>query len=874
MRKLLVLRRLTGSELGWFAVALHKGKARGGQKGINFNAKVVRRIFDGIPELLDFEVRTVRYSDGQAQSRPFKKQTKNWRLVGSMIKGYGLDLVDVGDFFWCIVELPDRGQPTLIWDVVSRKQQSDVHALIVRDFGSQLIDSMAVWDVEENGAKRLYELLGLEALTSENSSQNVGPSSSGNSPSSGKPLRSGSSALRPRARLIQAIGQDLISNEVVALVELIKNAYDADAHSVEIRVNSPLTVGEGAIVVQDDGHGMSLDVLQSAWMEPATISKTKRRFSPGGRRMTGEKGLGRFAAARLARRMELDSIAAHSGRRVVAEFDWEAFSSEDRYLDQIQTDWSEFAVESNIPSGTTLTLSELRDVWDREAFRRLRGELSRLIVRHVETDPFQVALSLPAAYKDLGGPITPPQVLSRPHYSIRGGISESGMLAAALAIGDQERSLNQKIILKSGRVPDCGPFSFNIKVWDRDRDRLGKLALDLGSTVLDVRRDLNEAAGISVYRDLFRVLPYGSPTNDWLRLDLRRVQNPTLRISNNQIVGAIYIGADENPELRDQTNREGFVESSAFGDLRECIGEVLGYLEAARYEVRRKAEKLASQRSLFDELNLAPVREAFSAKYPDDKEFLNFLEEKDRRVKKSVDQIQEVIVRYRRLATLGQLVDAVLHDGRTSISSISSQCELGRRDLRKADISEQEQAKIVKRLETIDAQAVALSGLFRRISPFGGRKRGRPTECLLESLVSDAFAILHDQVDDLGVKIGLPETSTPVRVDIGEVQQVFVNLLTNALYWLSKVPQEKREIVVRVNSKEGGIEVLFSDSGPGIPEEIRDFIFDPYYTTRPDGVGIGLTISGEIVAEYGGNLELIEPGLLDGANFRFTLKTT
>ena len=175
------------------------------------------------------------------------------------------------------------------------------------------------------------------------------------------PLASGRSALRPRARIIQALGEDLISNQVIALVELIKNAYDADAHTVDIRFESPLQKGKGAIVVQDNGHGMSIDTLKNAWMEPATDAKTGKLTSPGGRRFTGEKGLGRFAASRLADRMHVESVSRRPLRRVTAEFNWSEFKQTKKYLDQIKCSWKEFQAPRGSNTGTLLRLDGLHD---------------------------------------------------------------------------------------------------------------------------------------------------------------------------------------------------------------------------------------------------------------------------------------------------------------------------------------------------------------------------------------------------------------------------------------------------------------------------------------------------------------------------------
>ena len=105
---------------------------------------------------------------------------------------------------------------------------------------------------------------------------------------------------KPKARIIRTIGDQLISGPEAAVIELVKNAYDADASFVEIKFSPPLQPGAGRISITDDGHGMSLDDIRLKWMEPATASKVKDRRSPSKtRKMMGSKGIGRFAAAKL-----------------------------------------------------------------------------------------------------------------------------------------------------------------------------------------------------------------------------------------------------------------------------------------------------------------------------------------------------------------------------------------------------------------------------------------------------------------------------------------------------------------------------------------------------------------------------------------------
>jgi hypothetical protein len=145
--------------------------------------------------------------------------------------------------------------------------------------------------------------------------------------------RSGTIAFRPRARLLKLIGEELISDDVVAVSELVKNAHDADALTVTVAFRSVTGQG-GEIEVRDDGCGMDLETLLGRWMEPAASTKVVAdgRVTARGRRVLGEKGVGRFAADKLARNLELVSRVKGRGDEIRAVIDWDLFDDGDRCL--------------------------------------------------------------------------------------------------------------------------------------------------------------------------------------------------------------------------------------------------------------------------------------------------------------------------------------------------------------------------------------------------------------------------------------------------------------------------------------------------------------------------------------------------------------
>jgi len=524
----------------------------------------------------------------------------------------------------------------------------------------------------------------------------------------------------------------------------------------------------------------------------------------------------------------------------------------------------------------------LRVAWDRGQLEKLRTDLSRLISpffaqdQVIANDEFQICLQLLPPAEDLSGIVEPPESLKNPHYLLKGSVDKTGSCDLTIKLRGQEKK--KRITGKSSldHTPQCGPFRLELRVWDREASDLAELVKLYGSTLKDVRGDLDRAAGINIYRDGFRVLPYGEPRNDWLRLDLRRVQNPTLRLSNNQIVGYVLISADDNPLLRDQSNREGLIERPALDDLRQLVTLALAELESQRYAVRhpQDAKRPTRQGGLFTDFNLTVLHEQVRLRHPEDSELLALVGEKEKELEKRVEEVQEVIARYRRLATLGQLIDTVLHDGRTPLAKIGNEAHLGLRDSERASKDKNGLLqRFSHRFGTIVAQSEVLATVFRKIEPFGGRKRGRPSQVCLERVIADAFSVLDKEITEVGAQVKLPKTDTQLVVNQAEIQEVFINLLQNSLYWLRQVPQNCRQIAIRIRRRDPDqVEIFFSDGGPGVDAEFREHIFDPYFSTKPDGVGLGLTIAGEIINEYyAGSLELIEGGPLPGATFRIIL---
>ena len=667
--------------------------------------------------------------------------------------------------------------------------------------------------------------------------------------------------------------------------------------------------GTSRIQVLDDGHGMDEKTIIETWLEPATSFRTRSQTTAGGRRVVGEKGVGRFAAAKLGDRLELIS-KAESAREVQLDIDWSAFEDDDKYLDDVEVrldivEQGEFCPDGlvgriwndagfhlevierpTVDYGTLLTISGLRSAWTSELITELRRSLSRLITpfqdeRKIVND-FAIILDTQVDAGSGTELVSSPSTLQKPHYKLIAEVQETGRATVLMELKDGiELEFDHTLQMIADREHlKCGPFEVFLNVWDRDSDSLRPIADEVGTLKL-AREVLDFAAGVNVYRDGFRVLPYGERGDDWLGLDHRRVQNPTLKLSNNQIVGYILIERDRNPELNDQSNREGIIDGPAFTDLHEAVKEILSLIESERYKARpRRKKQRKSGGGLLDRFDLTVIRETVRQELPDDTRIRNLLDETQQEFDERIGEVGEVLARYHRLATLGQLVDKVVHDIAQPIVAVRQAAALGQRELE--DIAEEVSSWIgavplqnpTKRFRTVSAQAKVANDVIRRIEPFGGRRRGKSQKYPIEHAIKNAVTLLQDEIDAVGAELRLPEGTHDVTLDSTEIQEVLLNLLNNSLYWLKQVRRGSRVISLAVErSQDGSLVITVEDSGPGVPEVDSEFIFDPYFSTKENGVGLGLAIAGEIVEDYyGGELALLEPGILGGARFRVTLR--
>ena len=205
------------------------------------------------------------------------------------------------------------------------------------------------------------------------------------------------SPFKPRARMLLQLGDQLIKNESVALVELVKNSYDADATLVDIILSNIDNKKDGQIIIKDNGWGMDLYTIINCWLEPGSDSKSKivnaGKRSPKGRLPIGEKGIGRFGVHKLGSKIELIT-KKFEGKEYVVQINWNDFSHS-KYLDDvpvsvIERDQPETFIGNN--HGTVIRINDLNKSWTRGEVRSIKRTINSLSSPFESDDSFEANL--------------------------------------------------------------------------------------------------------------------------------------------------------------------------------------------------------------------------------------------------------------------------------------------------------------------------------------------------------------------------------------------------------------------------------------------------------------------------------------------------
>lgn len=714
------------------------------------------------------------------------------------------------------------------------------------------------------------------------------------------------------SRLLRELGERLVKQPSVAIVELIKNAYDADATECTVIYE------EGDfIAVVDDGVGMTMDQFTNGWMRIGTSAKEAIDFSSKYFRLiTGEKGIGRFAVRFLGKDLHLESVAwdlvRRARTRVTADFDWPQFDKNED-IGKIAVPYRLESVPEGVPTGTKLRITRLRDQVANFDFRRVQTASIGILT------PLRSLLRASDWAQDETSndpqPIDPGFILNIQHNGdlddgdVAARILDGFVLRARLLLHDNKLELS--VFRRGGNKP-------YLEIVDTYPNAIGNLQADVRffprrtgafrDLPVDGRRAqkwIHDNQGVAVFDRGFRVQPYGAADNDdWLQLQADAARNRRdprsnlarrhfamsdqergstsenwmLRLPQSaQLIGVVQVqgrrniqlnAADEAEGLIASADREGFVENEAFGQLRDLVR---GAVEAIAYADRRiqQAEERDRQEKLFasirDKTNLAitEIRANRDISSRDKSRIVAALAESLEHAERHEDYAREREQQLEVMSLLGVVAGFMTHEFGVALKELE-EAKGALEELAKAEL------QFAPLVQTFEQHIGRLRDFVDYASGYTRGARSRPTKAYpVRPRLKQVVRVFGKYAEErnISVEISVDSELDAPLVPVSLYNGIALNLYTNALKAVTAKAGARAGTIAFRAWNEGGWHFLeVSDTGIGIPSALQERVFDPLFTTtqsRNDplgsGMGLGLALVRRGAKAFGGDVDFVSP---------------
>jgi anti-sigma regulatory factor (Ser/Thr protein kinase) len=651
-----------------------------------------------------------------------------------------------------------------------------------------------------------------------------------------------------RARLLEQMGEQLIKSESIALMELIKNSYDADASYCKIEMFNIENPENGSIIITDDGVGMDYDILKNVWLEIGTSHKadkkeTEKKYTSKFHRIPiGEKGIGRFGVHRLGKEIEI--ITRMKNKDECRLFiNWDKISST-KYIEQFPITLEQRTPElfKSNNTGVKIIIRRLKNEWEKTTVRECARAITSL------NSPFE---SDGAFYTDfivhnskwLDGLIKFKDIKRYKMFSFEAKI-ENDIISyfkynftpyqnmkkiepRTIGLKELKAQSGNTLIKKTddgNETIDLSKAKIGVVIFKGIIFALDSQILDIA--MIEDRKGLKDYllvnGGIRVFRDKLRIWDYGEPEDDWLEMEMRRINQPGVRISKRLLLGAVYINSEQSQDLIEKANREGFMNNNAYQLLKDACRCVLGKVEIFRKEDKEKLRLIYNPgtKKIPVITSIDDAKEIIKMKITDKKvadEITNCLD-------RIQDDYEEMTNNLMISAGAGLNLIVVIHQMQKILKNIT------------ASIKNNEPLKnISKMVKNLSNMVEGYSFLIKKSEI----KMRNLKEIIEKAMFNLEFRLrLHnieldpafrDQYDTFN---GLCSESYVINS--------IMNLVDNSIWWMESLQSKKKSIYIGFSSENKSYStIIVADTGPGISLD-RELLGRPFMTTKPDGEGMGI----------------------------------
>lgn len=668
------------------------------------------------------------------------------------------------------------------------------------------------------------------------------------------------------ARVLAHLGEDLIKDESIALLELVKNSYDAGATKCVVDFNFDIFGSLIEISISDNGSGMSLDTIENIWLVIGTDNKKNKLISHRqGRLPLGEKGIGRLGVHKLGNDIKLYS--KHSDENeVYVSIDWSKLA-ESKDIDDFKIDYG-YSSDShflNKQTGTKIIVRNLKGEWNRRKLRSVFRDLTTLNSPFSEkSDSFEVLVSsnnnvfsgLPnlEAIKNAGlyyGHCTlEGSIITEFSYEFKPwNVLDKIKSRSLKALDEYEKVLihNVEVENETGKVVkrekrlnlneyNIGRVQFDVIMYEKDSSVFSLLNVEKKG----LNDYLKENSGIRVYRDNMRVFDYGEPGNDWLSIDKRRLSRSGGSISNSLLLGSVMLDRISSYGLREKTNREGFIEDEAYFAFVDAISYVMDLFIQQRNQDRMNLMSIYKTGKNVTEPVIGELSEVISIvkeKVPDEKDqhqILTYLY----RIESQYNEVRDTLIHS---ASIGINLGGAIHELEKQMAALKSCAEAG--NIFKVK-------EIIPVLETIIANysSMMLKSEIQKIN--------------ISQIVGKVIEYNRFRFQDHAIRLFSNYRTVDMMAKLSKTETIsaLTNLVDNSIYWVCRSRIEDRMIYLYVTEsfREGFVTVAVCDNGPGFkiaPElAVRAFVSGKPLNA---GMGFGLYITHETMKQLNGHMDIL-----------------
>lgn len=682
-------------------------------------------------------------------------------------------------------------------------------------------------------------------------------------------------SFRANAHLLKLLGDQLIGDDRLAIFELVKNAYDADATLVNVELN--LSAPEPFILIWDvDGHGMSKDTILDRWMEIGTESKRNKNWkrSPKFKRLPlGEKGVGRLAVHKLGAIMQMNT-RQENNPEIQINIDWPHLINTSKYIEDAKVEIEELQNPIYFPennTGTRIIIKSLnKEVWSRGDIRKLKRLLTSLTSPFDTVSDFNVNVTIPGREKDYSDLLEAQDVIDNSLWKYNFSIDINGFFSynfefnppplfknikpsscsgtdehlELLPTNKEEknsRNINNrnKLLLTPSDLKGIGPISGAFYIFSREKD-----ILNAYGAYQAMRQYLDEQSGMRIYRDGIRVFNYGEPNDDWLGLNAMRVNNPSKRVATNSIIGNIELNLEYSRGLQEKTNREGFDENNYFTRFKLIVLSALEHFYITHLSTRKivndyKNHEKSSQNTpkLRFEENINEIQNSLK-KHKLEKE----LGGKLKQIEIDYREMQEVTLN----SITGINLAVIFHEVERGIEQLNKEIK--------------ENAPY----ESLKSRSNHLAKLLEGFSPLlrkNGKKKFMASKVVTRTIEFSEHRFKHHDIVLSCPLINNESDDFEIKGASNLILATINNIIDNAIHWTSlrrELHQDNKYkpailITTLVDYFKEGPAIIIADNGPGF-NLTPDEAIRPFNTTRPGGMGVGLYYADQVMSSIGGKL--------------------